>query len=1014
MAGIFDSPITMGLIQGSIDTLAAGRIATREKARLEKEAEAKATLDSQGQLFDYLVKKDNYGQANIFLDSPLFYKFRPEQQQAIFLNATRTDQPLPQNLQSVFDGLSSDRQLATEVMSVYSALSTFDTSHLKMDGGSNQEVDALIPSIFAEKNIDLARNVTGMPVTENTLALVEQVASLPKSYRTMLQASATSTKLSENQLKIINGLPKDDLANRKDMARQYINTATPGTMFHTLLTNAINADIPAKPYERLDNQVLERLEKSLIPAGDGPLREDLIDQNLRIVDSLIDNIKRTYVTTDGKGTYTGSPDAVLDLHLLTALKQSYATQEGTLAKESTAADIITIINDGADRLKDFGDDDIGRKIQLSENVIGSIAKLAGVDEIKDADPAKTGFQINPELNIPPEATAAFLTLIEARSLVEKVDSNASVFKSGNKNIRIETEDSIEKEPTNFLVELNRRIGSLTYEEGADKGLSFFTGMDAEQKAEFEQKIITALGLDHEEQITASFTGEFKKEAQGPRDYSQFLPHLYELPFVKAHVHDNLGISKPDETLTGRPANATPQVDINGGPLSEDQYAFTPGMVMNVPEEVKSLATRAGTDVHKFISNSDLHFRMIDSSNYSDPFYLFKPASVIANMGFFTNSVDAPVDSKDAARIGQVFMRFGITDRNDQLDVLSVAMSGDLPSGFGTAKGRTTMTLPQSNALIERLTGVPTDEKKLASRMAADKDFLATSKQVLRGLEAAPEGSAFTTGVQVIFSNLFLTQDGVAQKAVEVGGKALEVLGLYDPDDYEDAAQQLRIEDATEAFLRQDFLQNDAVLASNLVKLAYNFAKTMDEAGRISERDYLAALQAVNADFLANKGTRVAVVNNLIKRAQDGVIRHNRLFEQRISLREGSRFNSPTRDQIKQLRALRYFSDVVDVTDGMSRVDVFEKHMSKAGFAGNIMAATNDPVFKEMYDIKFAISTFGDVARDQNIYRVKRKPFGSKTSVDFVRGVPMYVDSEGNLLSQERIRELLQMGQATTP
>ena len=179
------------------------------------------------------------------------------------------------------------------------------------------------------------------------------------------------------------------------------------------------------------------------------------------------------------------------------------------------------------------------------------------------------------------------------------------------------------------------------------------------------------------------------------------------------------------------------------------------------------------------------------------------------------------------------------------------MSDNVPEGLGAEPGRTTVNLAQSNTLFEALTGVPLDEKKLNSRMAADRAFLRTGNQVLDALRKASDGSAFTQDVRATFMNLFTVSDSVASQAVKAGKKAFEELGIYNPNDYVSAESRERIEDATEQFLQQEFLANDAVLASSLVKFAYSFAKTMDEAGRISERDYIAALAAVNADFLGD-------------------------------------------------------------------------------------------------------------------------------------------------------------------
>lgn len=99
---------------------------------------------------------------------------------------------------------------------------------------------------------------------------------------------------------------------------------------------------------------------------------------------------------------------------------------------------------------------------------------------------------------------------------------------------------------------------------------------------------------------------------------------------------------------------------------------------------------------------------------------------------------------------------------------------------------------------------------------------------------------------------------------------------------------------------------------------------MDEAGRISERDYIAALKAVNADFLSSKEVRISVVEGLMQETKDAIVRHNQIFDIKTSMQQGQRYFAPTRSQIQQMRALRYFGNLVQVTSGLDDVEEFKK------------------------------------------------------------------------------------------
>ncbi len=1015
MANILESPITLGAIQGILDTAVQSRLAIRKQKKLEAEAAAEAKKSAQGDLFSFLTNKDNYGLANAFMQDasnlPMFLGFQPEQQNAIFLNAHRTDQPLPANQKTVFDTVMGDQNLAGEVMGVWNKYTSKGVFPAIQDYTASLNRQ-LTPDDF----LDIGFQV-GMKIDPEEFQLASTVNSLPPSYITMMQAFATQDKMTANELSMFNALPEDPQKKIAE-ARNLLPVARPGSKFEALLVSTIRMPIPEKPYERISNDERDDLA-ALFTGKDGELKSEIIAPALETVNALRNKIVEKHLTktTDDNGrvSYSGPRGAILDVMFLDGIASKYGTEDSLLAGEETADEIIKILDDGVQNLSKFDQNDVGAKRQTATNILENIA--AFVDDpgvLEDADAGTPGFQVAP--SIPAKAQADFLTLINARDLVEKVAKDVYSFTSSDKTINIETGKTLEQDPTGFLQQLNTRIASISYgvtnaqgqlRTPGDNGLDFYAAMTPEEKQEFEAQVTSALKLDYASQMQASYRGEEKREAPGPRDYAYAFGELYSLPFVQTLVHDVFKQPKPDETRSGLRTNSTPQVDTSGMELSEDQYALTPTTVLQVTPAVKSLAAKRGVSTHAFFNNSDLNYRMIEASNYDNPFYLFEAANVISDMGFFSTRKDAPLRERDAASIGQVLARFGITDRNDQLDVLSVAMSADLPPGFGTQAGRTTMTLAETDRMFARLTGSGITDKKLDERRRADADFLKQGNLVLNLLEQQPRGSQFTTDIRVKFANLFLIDDSVAKQAFQAGGKALEALGLYNPDDYESQAQRDRIEAATASFLQQDFLKNDAQLASALVKFAYNFAKTMDEAGRISERDYIAALKAVNADFLSSKEVRISVVEGLMQETKDAIVRHNQIFDIKTSMQQGQRYFAPTRSQIQQMRALRYFGNLVQVTSGLDDVEDFKKDFANTGASSIAVIGVNPAFsnFREKYDLKYADDVFGPSATQPGtyVYRVRKKIFGDSDPVDFIRGVPLYINAQGEFLSQEEIR-----------
>lgn len=1022
-----DSAVTLGAIQGILDVGIKGRLAIKEQEKLEAKAKAERKQTAQDNLISTLTSENNSYLASAFLNDTSnlgsFLAMPEDSRTAIFLNANRIDKDLLPEDQAVFDKVMGDYEFARNVMSldaVYRANNVFPTIE-KLTEKTGLQVSAFTEPEFK----DLAA-LTGVPdISPENIATIASIRKLPLSYRAMMQAFGTQDKMTSNELQLLRNLPAD-AEQRIAQSSRLIKSgvATPGTKFHALLSHEAAATIPPKPYERLTEEDIGLIEKEF-KGKDGVLRADLIAPALQRVQlirqKILDKHVKVVKDADGKERYSGPFEVFLDISILDGLIKKYGTQESTLQKEATTADIITMLKEGVENVSKFGDDEIAAKTKMATDVLKNVAAFVGDPGVlQDIDAGTPGFQVAP--SIPARAQADFLTLKNISSIVEKVATDTYVYTSNNKTVSVETGKSIQENPGGYLEQLNTQIAGMSYNAGStdgtsprkvgDNAIAFYTAMTPPEKQKFEAEVTAALKGDFVARNTDTYKGEDKlREAQGPRAYAFSLGELYELPFVKNVVHNELRLPKPDETATGKPTNSTPQVNSNtGAELSEDEYAMTSSSILRVTDAVKSLAASQNVTTHDFFNHSDLHYRMIDVSNYQNPFYLFEAANVIAGMGFFKNRVDAPLREKDIASIAQVFVRFGITNRNDQLDVISVAMSGDLPAGLAISPDRTTMTLAEANKAFKQLTASGIDDKKLEARRSADDTFLLQADNVLDLLATQPKGSRLTTDIRVKFANLFTVEDSVAKQALQAGGKALSALGLYNPDDYVDAASQLRIESATANFLQNEFLKNDAKLASALVKFAYNFAKTMDEAGRISERDYIAALKAVNADLLSSREVRIETVEDLKRQALDGITRHNRLFDLKQGMQSGQFFFAPTRSQIKQMRSLRYFGDVVRATGGLEEAQEFAREIASLGGTVSQIMNKNTNVqayrdFQGKYTLQFATDAFGPSAATpgQQIYQVKQKILGDDAAINFVRGVPLYVNANGEFLSQEEIR-----------
>ena len=271
-----------------------------------------------------------------------------------------------------------------------------------------------------------------------------------------------------------------------------------------------------------------------------------------------------------------------------------------------------------------------------------------------------------------------------------------------------------------------------------------------------------------------------------------------------------------------------------------------------------------------------------------------------------------------------------------------------------------------------------------------------------------DGSQISRDVAASVLNLFLVEASVFDQAVAGGKQIIREAGLLQESDFGErdgvsaAAHMRAVEDTADRFLKSSFLSDNATLKQALVTLAYNFAKTMDPSGRISERDFSAALEAVSAGATATKETQVAVINNLIQMAEDNQLYYGGVFDIASSVQAGDRYYELAPSDVQRIRGLRYFDAVKNMTLGMDRVDMYRANLSSMG-------GFNSRQFRDVYTIIPASDTFGSrVARNQKIFRVKQKSFMGGEATDLMQGVPLFVDAEGNILSSARIRELKAM------
>jgi len=689
----------------------------------------------------------------------------------------------------------------------------------------------------------------------------------------------------------------------------------------------------------------------------------------------------------------GNPEAVRDLIMLNMMKKSYA--EATDDDPSTTPDFSTLLELVVDRLDSMKDKTDGpRRKSTAKSQLDSLQTL--------------GF--DPE-NATPDQVALFNQVEGYARDIEDVAKGTVMFGSGDNQRAF---DDPFNNPLNTLRQIDR-----------DPNLpEFYAGLDQNGKFEFETMVRQLITADEQSTRVKTEKPTGATEQRRPSNFIELLPNMYEnLEFFGNFLHDELSFPKPGETVNGVRTVSLEQTDMNGAALGPDLFRYAPGTggVLQAGPALKAIAQAQGKTPQQLLLTDSVVFNSIDFGA-ANPQLTLDAANAYAQSGIFLNNTDRDLKRSQHNMLAYPVVSRGIMDRDSQLDAIAINMDGTLPSRYRAEFGTRGITAEQYNGFLQHALGRPIDLDAIGKSMTNSRDFLSTARTVQAYLESMPPGSRAFDELSAFFLNVFAVDDsfikqvgrGVANTVAEFTGFDVSSEALFRTDDmYVESgenASDIRsniIEQAND-FMKTEFLKNNARLKASLVTLAYNYAKTMDPSGRISERDFAAALEAVSGGTFDTRETQLSVVNALITDAQDNVTLHSRLFDTASSVTAGTRYYQLSQSQVKNIRALRHFYALKDVTRGMEKVNI---HSNLAGRLGD--GYLTDPSWAKAYvvDDRHAAQKFGQgIARTAGVTTLKMRAAANKTVHPMGAETPVFIFKDtGQVLTGAEIKSLIALG-----
>jgi len=841
-----------------------------------------------------------------------------------------------------------------------------------MDGSDFTNVQTKLLDTF-QKYPQSARDWTENPNNKDAL----------KTPFGMIASAYATTTLSEVDRAVLK-----DVGNDKLKAQANLKAYKEGSFMHQALS--IIAD-HQKPYQSpLTESFFSNLEERVKQAR----QEDLSDKDTERYTSLLENVNGMIASIQ---PYADAGDMKASADLL-----SLQVALTTFTKDPEKG-FVPILKDALDFVTKAGESAEGpaAKKRLASGILAGIT----VDEM-EAIMIKRG-RSEQEIE---KATSMLVTL---QGMAESVDqADKDTYTLGGQNLPSQPDTGAD-----FLAQFERM---------PDQDLqTFYEGLTLSEQSTFQKDIARAMQMVYVDDTRGKTgAGGQQLEPKPAQDYAATYSTLYQnLPFFEKLLVDRYNAAPLGEGDENGMSSLPPQTSPEGSvPLPEDQVKLTPTVVAQATPELTQLAKAQGKTPAQLIGNNSNAMRLTNP-NSRNPFTKFAAVNTIYNMGVFGpiyNPDNVLRSNQEYAQVAYTLGRTGIANFNDTLSVLALNMDDSLPAEYKPTGYNLGLTKDQYDNLLADLTGREFDLKELEKQRQNSLEFVSAMNNALSKVENLGAGSEFTNAFRANFSEFFLLPGNLVDAIINGGQELSDVLaGVVLDDDVRTtegrsvAQEKQRIATRAKAFtdrfdtrrvvgIRGKQAQEQAELAALMVGIAYKYAKTLDPSGRISERDFQAALDAVSAGFFKTGQTRRAVMTQLRDSVQETGNFAGEVLQ--VGVRSGS-IRVPKKATLQRIRALKHVSQV---RNNMQGVRDLKTYLDLLDEAGDLRSLERKSQFGEFYLIA---NIRGVPNPDRTIKEIRRYTLdGSGDTVAMMSGMPLYVHAgTGKPLTNIEIRQAIQAG-----
>ena len=339
-------------------------------------------------------------------------------------------------------------------------------------------------------------------------------------------------------------------------------------------------------------------------------------------------------------------------------------------------------------------------------------------------------------------------------------------------------------------------------------------------------------------------------------------------------------------------------------------------------------------------------------------------------------------TKDYAAIGRTIVNQEIEDDADVFDTVAMLMNDD----FSIKKdpGKIGYAQEQIEAAVTKLSKGELKVDDIAKQNVNLNDYIATLNSGINSIGVQGDKMNATVALENIVTDIVTSETGLVRGTL---GYISQNFGdVFEIGQRDKVVKSMNTE---YEILRKDRRIASATLASNLITIAYQRARTLDPNGRISDRDFKAALDSITSSFFASNQITKALLVSFKNDAESQLIINNNLLEVFTNIKEDGS-NIILKKNIRAIRAVPVFKKVRQMISSINAARQYRERFIENG----------NKINYTLYKLK-VVAAHRPTDSDLQVYEVVQ---ATNINDPIAVGLPVYTDRYGRMLTSQELKQ----------